>query len=91
MANLGYVRTIISKVNEAGIMEPEKRGGRHKSYKEIDEKLCLIVKEHIDRFSRMESHYCRINTSNQYLLPCIAMAKLHNLYQREHTNDTASI
>ena len=85
------VLTSLSKVNDAGVMQPGKRGGRHEIYKKRDEKLHVLVRGHIDRFPKMESHYCRQKTSNQYLLPNLTITKMHELYQREHNDERVSL
>ena len=38
------------------------------------------VKQHIDSFPRMESHYCRASSNREYLEPGLNITKMHNLY-----------
>ena len=50
-----------------GIVEEDKRDGRRDIQKVKDEKLHYLVRVHIDRFPKIESHYCRQKTTRQYL------------------------
>ena len=38
------------------------------------------VKQHIDSFPRMESHYCRASSNREYLEPGLNITKMHHLY-----------
>ena len=81
------VRTSMGKLNHSGIVEVDKRGGRHDIQKVRDEKLHDLVRTHIDRFPKMESHYCRQKTTSQYLSSDLTLTKMHELYNREHEGD----
>lgn len=39
------------------------------------------VKEHIDSFARVESHYCRSTTKREYLDPQLTVPKMFSLYK----------
>ena len=38
----------------------------------------------------MESHYCRQNTSQQYLSPDLTVTKMHEMFNTENPNDKVS-
>ncbi|KAJ8019349.1 hypothetical protein HOLleu_42112 [Holothuria leucospilota] len=42
---------------------------------------------HIDKFPRMESHYCRKKTSYEYLSPELNVAVMYRLYEKECARD----
>lgn len=64
-------RTALCKTSDLGILEKERRGGRQRSQKvlEEEENIRIRVSEHIDRYPKMESHYCRVRSSRLYLHP----------------------
>ena len=39
-----------------------------------------VVKQHIESFPCVESHYCRASTQRQYLDPSLSVPKMHSLY-----------
>ena len=39
-----------------------------------------VIKDHINSFPRMPSHYCRSNTSRDYLESNLSISKMHSLY-----------
>lgn len=41
------------------------------------------VIDHINKFPRVESHYCRAKTKKQYLEPNLNITKMYNLYNKE--------
>ncbi|KAF0749901.1 Uncharacterized protein FWK35_00022965 [Aphis craccivora] len=41
------------------------------------------IKNHIEKFPIVESHYCRSNTKRQYLDPTLSISKMHELYIQE--------
>nr|CAH7767959.1 unnamed protein product [Callosobruchus chinensis] len=78
------LRTAMSKRTEEGVVEKERRGGRIKDLKEKDEKVRGSVLEHIQRFPRMESHYCRKSTTREYLYADLTVKKMFSLYEEEN-------
>lgn len=42
--------------------------------------IIQFVKEHIDSFPRIESHYCRRDSQKQYLSPELNISKMYRLY-----------
>ena len=83
------VRTALEKITRDGHLEPENRGGRRKMQKQRDEQVRQLVKAHIDRFPRTESHYCRADTTCQYLSSELYLTKMHHMYLDEHSSEDA--
>ena len=77
------VRTTVKKIQLHGHLESERRGGRPKSMISRDKRLRREVEMHIDRFPRMESHYCRKKTTFQYLSPQLTLTTMYRLYVQE--------
>uniref|UniRef100_A0A6P7GN78 Uncharacterized protein LOC114344462 n=1 Tax=Diabrotica virgifera virgifera TaxID=50390 RepID=A0A6P7GN78_DIAVI len=42
-----------------------------------------LVKDHIDSFPRIESHYCRRDSQKQYLSPDLNISKMYRLYKND--------
>ena len=75
------VRTALKKTSTLGLLELDKRGGR-KSETIIarDKQIRSEIEKHIDRFPRMESHYCRANSSREYLNSDLSVSKMYFLH-----------
>lgn len=64
------MRTAKGKLSQTGILEPEMRGGRMSEKDRCrDQRIRSEVEIHIDRFPRVESHYCRSSSTKEYLSP----------------------
>lgn len=75
-------RTALVKLNEVGVMEKDKRGGRQRSKetKKMEESMRFKIKEHINRFPKVESHFCRAKTSKMYLHPDLTLHKMFFMF-----------
>lgn len=82
-------RTAISKLNKMGILEPDKRGGRKRTKEILDKetKMREAIEYHINRYPRVESHYCRALSSREYLHPDLTLKKMYAMYCEELEND----
>lgn len=58
----------------------EDKRGKHVKRKVSDEAK-VIIKDHINSFPRVESHYCRSSVKRQYLDPCLTISKMYELYE----------
>ncbi|KAK6169369.1 hypothetical protein SNE40_020437 [Patella caerulea] len=81
------INTVILKTNAGGTVEGEKRGGRSANQATRDTRIRNLVKNHINRFPRMESHYVRANSSCEYLSDELTVSKMFEMYTAEHTTD----
>ncbi len=85
------VRTALTKLSDVGIVEPEKRGGRVNNNQQRDSIIRQLVDAHIDRFPRIESHYCRQNTEREYLSPDLTLSIMHRMYCAEQNGEKTSV
>lgn len=60
------LRTVKSKTNSHGIVEPERRG-KHDKKKRVDPELLQSIRNHIESIPRVESHYLRATTNREYI------------------------
>ncbi|CAH0555186.1 unnamed protein product [Brassicogethes aeneus] len=68
-------------VSVTGTVTPDKRG-RHSSRRfVISEVVKKSIRDHINLFPRVPSHYCRENTSKEYLEDGLSIAKMYRLYR----------
>nr|CAH7712416.1 unnamed protein product [Callosobruchus chinensis] len=75
-------RTALIKLNEMGVMKKDKRGGRQRN-KENKEKEAYVrfkIEEDIDRFPKVEFHFCRAKTSKMYLHPDLSLHKMYFMF-----------
>lgn len=56
--------------------------GRHVK-KTIPEDAKNVIRNHIQSFQTMPSHYCRASTNRKYLEPGLSITKMYNMY-KEH-------
>ena len=69
-----------------GTIEKDKRGGRLETLKEQDKVKRDAILEHINRFPRMESHYCRQKSTRDYLHPDLNKKKMHAMFVEEYAS-----
>ena len=81
------VRVVLKKTDATGILQQEMRGGRPKKQAARDTNITKLVDAHIKRFPKVESHYCRAESSFQYLSADLTITKMHQMYNDEHEND----
>ena len=77
------IRTALSKTNSYGMVESEKRGGVDKIRAELAKIMKQGVGDHINRFPRTESHYCRKNNNRQYLAEDLTVRRMYEMYCSE--------
>ncbi|KAG5883085.1 hypothetical protein JTB14_003196 [Gonioctena quinquepunctata] len=71
------MRTALKKVNASGIVEPDKRGGRQsQEVKKRDFTIHKAIEKHINKFPKIESHYCRAKSTREYLHPDLTISKI---------------
>lgn len=79
-----FMRTALEKVNENGLLEEEKRGGRQSAYIiNRDQNLRNAILNHIKRFPKVESHYCRSSSTKEYLHPGLTVSKMYDMFLDE--------
>lgn len=73
------VRTVLNKNSNDGFVEKENRGGARK----VDTHLNTRenIKEHINLYPRVESHYVRQDSRCQYIHPGLNIRKMYEMYK----------
>lgn len=83
-----FVRVILTKLTPTGIVEEDKRGGRQsEKVKERDQQAREEISNHIDRFPKVESHYCRSSSSKEYLSPDLTLPKMFHMFLETCTGE----
>ncbi|GFO42350.1 DNA repair protein rhp54 [Plakobranchus ocellatus] len=82
------IRTALKKRQRDGQIAMEGRGGRREAEKVEDEEKRQSILDHINKFPRMESHYCQTNTKNEFLAPPeLNLTTMCNMYVSEMAAD----
>ncbi|KAL4718046.1 hypothetical protein ACJJTC_002345 [Scirpophaga incertulas] len=79
----GPINKAFSEVEISGSFEGQDRRGKHEPVNKTKEEDVKIVKEHIEAFPTMESHYCRKTSSKMYLESNLSISKMYELYQEK--------
>lgn len=81
-----YFNNIHSEEN--GIKKPSKKSNSGR--KKIAESKLNHIKEHIDSFPTIDSHYCRSNTSKKYLDSNLSIQKMYKLYCEKYSDGSVT-
>lgn len=73
------IATIRKKTNSEGFLESEKRG-KHNNQKKVSDATKGNIRNHINLFPRIESHYCRSQTKKEYLDGSLNISTMYRLY-----------
>jgi hypothetical protein len=74
------IRGSLTKMNSAGIVQPEGRG-RHEPKNKMKFSDTEFIKMYLASFPVMESHYVRKSTNKKYFAPGLNLATLYKLYK----------
>lgn len=85
------LRAAVNKLSDVGIVELENRGGRAECNQQRDTIIRQLVDAHIDRFPRIESHYCRQDTDIEYLSSDLTLSKMHRMFCKEQKDRQTSV
>lgn len=81
-------RIALAKLNGTGTLEEERRGGRQsEKIRKRDETWRERINTHIERFPKVESHYCRASTSKEYLHSDLTLPKMYAMFIQEISGD----
>lgn len=86
------VKTVMKKVNSSRTsVEIDLRG--QCSTKRISNTIRQTVIDHIRKFDKVESHYCRKSTTREYLPSNLNITKMYSLYKEyfQNSNDIATL
>lgn len=59
----------------------DNRGNHHNKPKKISNEVLDSVRDHINSFEKIESHYCRSTSSREYLDERLNICKMYSLYK----------
>ena len=59
------------------------RGKHTNRPNKVSESSINIIKQHINSFPRIESHYCRKNSKKEYLSETLSISKMYNMYVKD--------
>lgn len=81
--NIGEKTVITAKKKEAGgpSFVTDDRRGCHIPANTTNDKAADGVREHINLFPRVESHYCRKSSTKQFLNAAMNIQKIYRLYK----------
>ena len=57
--------------------------GHHEPKHKLSAERLQFIKDHIESFPLVESHYCRADTNRKYLQPGLNVVKMHELYKQK--------
>uniref|UniRef100_A0A6P7F318 Uncharacterized protein LOC114326041 n=1 Tax=Diabrotica virgifera virgifera TaxID=50390 RepID=A0A6P7F318_DIAVI len=78
-----WITTALRKLKDGGSLEEDKRGKHTNRPHKLSPKLIDNVKNHINQFPVVPSHYTRKNTMEMYLEEGLTIQKIYRLYN-EH-------
>lgn len=65
------------------MLEDKKGGSQSQTVKDRDERIRKNVEEHIDRFPRTESHYCKASSTKEWLSSDLTLQKMYAMFISE--------
>lgn len=74
------VQTTFAKIGTTGVVLQDRRGKACKNSK-LEESVKESVRDHINSFETVESHYCRKSSSRKYLPSTLNVSKMFSMYQ----------
>ncbi len=85
------LRVVLSKRSSSGHCEETDKRGHHEPPNKLPENVLEKIREHIDSFPTIESHYCRRDTRRLYFSADLSIQKLYDLYREKQLADQAQI
>lgn len=58
--------------------------GKHGMQRKVDAEIATLIKEHIESFPAVESHYTRAKSQRLYLSSDLTITKMYNLFKERH-------
>ena len=86
ISNAVIDNALIKRSNHGEFVGDDGRG-RKPAYNKTADREIFAVKQHIESFPAIESHYCRASTSRSYLDPNLTIKKMHKLFLEKCTED----
>ncbi|XP_045506624.1 uncharacterized protein LOC123702846 [Colias croceus] len=76
----GPIETAVKHVDDHGVFSKLDNRGRRAPANKTPEEQIQEVKNHIESFPVIDSHYCRKKTNRKYLDPTLSISKMYDLY-----------
>lgn len=76
----GPIETAVKHVDNNGAFTKMDNRGKQPPINKTPEEQIEEVKNHIESFPVMDSHYCRKKTAKKYLEPTLSISKMYDLY-----------
>ena len=76
----GPIDKAINGKSDGGTFNANVQRGRHIAWNKTREEKMQAVKDHINLFPRIESHYTRKSTKRMYLDPSLSITKMYQLF-----------
>lgn len=74
------INTYLKNQDENGIPTPREV---HSPSTKYGEEVVNTIREHINSFPRVQSHYCRANTQREYLESSLTLSKMYKLFRNK--------
>lgn len=71
------------KSAHGGITSKDQRGKHKNRPNKIPDEIVSDIKQHIESFPRVESHYCRKSSNKEYLEAELNLSKMYDLYKEQ--------
>lgn len=83
----GPIETAVKNINEVGSFGGNDKRGKKIPPNKTSEESIKDIKDHIESFPKIESHYCRKDTTRQYLSEKLSICKMYELYSQKMQNE----
>lgn len=77
-----FIRTSWAKSKDCTIVEKDKRGN-HRRHQTIEKSVKDSIRQHINSFQRIESHYLRAQTSREFIDGSLTLANMYRFYKKD--------
>ncbi|KAJ8946649.1 hypothetical protein NQ314_008821 [Rhamnusium bicolor] len=76
------IRNTLRKRQDGGMVESDKRG-KHVSVNKLSDEMRIAIRNHIQRFPCLESHYSRNRSKKKYLGGELNISRMYSLFKDE--------
>ena len=70
---------------------PQKPLQEKEPHNKYSEETLKSVRQHIESYSKVESHYCRADTKREYLDANLSISKMYDAYRSKHVVESPDI
>ncbi|XP_055918396.1 uncharacterized protein LOC129950483 [Eupeodes corollae] len=84
------IKTAFKYKGPTGVFCKEDERGRSKPANKISDENLTRIKDHIESFPTVESHYCRKSSNRMYLDANLSISKMYALFLEKYKSDTST-